>query len=190
MFGLNYMAWLALFVWVGVPVVALLTGALLWRQSRAPLWRSLAIISSAAILSAPMLVSNRVKAHYDQQVLELCATDGGVRVFETVTLPANKFNQFGQPNFHIPVSPYNKLKDIDEYYFEWEVSPLKRGNPKLERSQSRIFRRNDNKVLGESVAYFRRGGDLPGPWSESSFVCPEPRKYKSLESSVFVKGEK
>jgi len=190
MFGLNYMAWLALFVWVGVPLLALLIGALLWRRSKVQLWRSLAIISSAAILSAPMLVSNRVKAHYDQQVREMCAKDGGVMVYETVTLPADKFNQSGQQNFHIPVSPHDKLKDIDEYYLEWEIDSLKRGNQKLERSHFRLIRRSDNQLLGESVFYFRRGGDLPGPWSESSTVCPEPRKYKSLESSVFVKGGK
>ncbi len=83
MLGLNYMAWLGLLVWVGVPFLALLTGVLLWRRSRAPLWKGLAIISSVAILSAPVLVSNGVKAHYDQQVREMCATDGGVRVYET-----------------------------------------------------------------------------------------------------------
>lgn len=187
---MNNMGLLALFVWVAVPLFALTVGLLSWRRARTPLGKGVAVVASIAVLFVPMLVSMGVKGSYDQQVREMCAKDGGVRVFETVRLPADKFNQRGQPNFRIParVSPHNKLKDTDEYYVEWDVATLRRGNPDLEKSHSRLIRRNDNKVLGESVSYFRRGGDLPGPWSESTFVCPEPRKYKSLESSVFVKG--
>ncbi|MHB1619264.1 MAG: hypothetical protein ACYCTY_04665 [Sulfuricella sp.] len=130
------------------------------------------------------------KLWLDHQVRDLCAKDGGVRVYETVTLPSEKFNQWGQPNFNIPVTPYNKLKDADEYYLEWEIANIKRGNPSLERSHFRLIRRSDQKLLGESVSYSRGGGGLPGPWHESSFICPESTKHKSLESSIFVKGDK
>lgn len=187
---MNNMGLLALFVWVAVPLFALTVGLLSWRRARTPPGKGVAVVASIAVLFVPMLVSMGVKGSYDQQVREMCAKDGGVRVFERVTLPANKFSPSGQLNFHIPLiqSGYKALKDTDDYYFERSMTNLRRGNPKLDRRHSRIIRRNDNKVLGESVSYFRRGGDLPGPWSESSFVCPEPRKYKSIESSVFVKG--
>lgn len=189
MFGLNYMAWLALFVWVGVPLIAFLTGALLWRRSRALLWRSLAIISSAAILSAPMLVSNRVKAHYDQQVREMCAKDGGVRVYETVRLPAERFNQLKRMNFVLPDKSQAKL--TDEYYYETDRRYYRQRNPEVSRSQHRIVRRSDGKVLGELIRYGRGGGDLPGPWHESSFMCPDPvRQPSNFETAVFAKGDK
>jgi hypothetical protein len=190
MLGFNYMAWLALLVWVGVPLFAFLMGVLLWRRSRTPPGKILAIITGVAILCAPMLISNGVKAHYDQQVREMCAKDGGVRVYETVTLQAEKFNQWGQPNFNIPVTPYTKLKDSDQYYLEWEITNLKFGNPKLERSHFRLIRRSDQKLLGESVSYSRGGGDLPGPWNGSAFVCPEPTKHQGLEFSIFIKRDK
>ncbi|MHB1214458.1 MAG: hypothetical protein ACYCY9_05665 [Thiobacillus sp.] len=190
MLGLNYMAWLGLLVWVGVPLLAVLATTLLWRRSRSGLKKALALVVGFAILSAPALVSNGVKAHYDRQVRELCAKDGGVKVYETVRLSAERFNQWGQPNFNIPVTPFIKLKATDKYYLEWKITNLKLGNPKLERSHFRLIRRSDNKLLGESVSYSRGGGDLPGPWHGSSFICPEPTKHQSLESSIFIKGDK
>ena len=42
------------------------------------------------------------KFYYDAEVRRLCAIDGGVKVYETVKLPADKFNQWGQVNFYKP----------------------------------------------------------------------------------------
>ena len=190
MLGLNYMAWLGLLVWVVVPLLAVLVATLLSCRAKSSLKKVLALALGCAILSIPALVSNGVKAYYDQQVREMCAKDGGVRVYETVILPPEMFNKWGQPNFNIPVTPYIKLKDADKYYLEWEITNLKSGNPKMERSHFRLIRRSDKKVLGESVSYSRGGGDLPGPWHGSSFICPEPTKHEGLESSIFIKGDK
>lgn len=190
MLGLNYLAWVGIVSWIVVPLLALLTTGLLWRRSRAALSKGLALVAGVAILSAPTLISNGIKAHYDRKVRELCAKDGGVRVYETVRLPAEKFNQWGQPNFQIPITPYTKLKDGDEYYLEWEILYLKQGNPSLWRSHHRLIRRSDHKLLGENIMYARSGGDLPGPWHGSSHKCPEPSQPPYLESSVFIRGDK
>jgi hypothetical protein len=181
---------LALLVWIGIPLLVILAASPLWRRSPTALHKGVVLITSVALLFAPMLTSSGVKWWYDQQVRELCAKDGGVKVYETVRLPVEKFDQWGQPNFNIPVAPYNKLKAADQYYLEWEITNLKLGNPKLERSHFRLIRQSDNKLLGETVSYSRNGGDLPGPWHGSSFICPEPTKHQSLESSIFIKGDK
>lgn len=96
---MNNMAWLALFVWVGVPLIALLTGVLLWRRSRTPMGEVFTVVAIIAILSAPLLISNGVKAYYDRQVREMCEKDGGVRVYEAVRLPKEKFNELKRKNF-------------------------------------------------------------------------------------------
>lgn len=187
---MNSVAWLALFVWVGVPLLALLFGVLHWRRSRTPMGRTLALTMGITILSAPMLVSNGVKAHYDRQVRELCAKDGGVRVFETVKLPAEKFDELKRKNF---VFFSKKLAEAtDEYYGEDDDHYYKQGHINVVRMQFRIIRRSDGKVLGESVRYGRGGGDLPGPWHESSFTCPDPGNPKSpkFETAIFVRGDK
>lgn len=190
MLGLNYLAWIGIVSWIFVPLLALLTTVLLWRTSRTVPGKGLALAVGLAILSAPSLISNGTKAYYDRQVRELCAKDGGVRVYEMVRLPAEKFNQWGQPNFRIPITPYTKLQDGDEYYLEWEMLSLKQGNPSLWRSHHRLIRRSDRKLLGENIMYARSGGDLPGPWHGSSLKCPEPSQPPYLEASVFIKGDK
>lgn len=43
------------------------------------------------------------KAYLDYQVRELCAKDGGVKVYEVIHLPAASFNQWGQINWRIQV---------------------------------------------------------------------------------------
>lgn len=189
MFGLNSMAWLALLVWIGVPLFALLVGVLLWRRSRTPMGKSFVVAASIAVLFIPLLVSNGVKAYYDRQVREMCAKDGGVKVYETVILPAEQFDKLKRRNF---VFFSKALADpADEYYGETDDHYFLQGNPNLVRMQYRIIRRSDGKVLGESVRYGRGGGDLPGPWHGSSFTCPDPGNPLSpkFATVIFVRGD-
>ncbi|MEW5797341.1 MAG: hypothetical protein AB1772_13430 [Candidatus Zixiibacteriota bacterium] len=125
------------------------------------------------------------KLYWDVRVRELCAKDGGVRVYETVELPAERFDRWG--NARIPSK--RSATPEDEYYFEIEDNYYRKGNPKLLQSRFRTIRRSDGKVLGETVYYSRIGGDLPGPWHESNFTCPNPSRLTELEPKVFVRGE-
>ena len=183
MLGLNYLAWLGILVWVDVPALAWLTTWLIRRRARTALMRGMGVVVGLAILSAPWLVSSGVKAYYDRQVRELCAKDGGVRVYETVPLTTEKFDKWG--NVNIPNKRYAKA--ADEYYFESEDHYYRHGNPNLLRMNTRVIRKGDGKILGESTRYARSGGDLPGPWHGSSYGCP-PLPMK-LESSIFLKGD-
>jgi len=121
------------------------------------------------------------KIYWDAKVRELCAKDGGVKVYETVTLPAEKFDKYGK--VHIPSKSFSKPED--EYYVLREELYYRKGDPQVTRDQARIIRRRDGKVLGEEISYGRRGGDLPGFWHDSSFRCP---KSTIFESAIFLKG--
>lgn len=183
MLGLNYMAWLGLLVWVVVPLFAVLATALLWRRSRSGLKRALALAVGFAILSAPALLSNGVKAYYDRQVRELCMKDGGVRVYETVNLPAERFDEFG--DIRIPTK--RNAKAGDEYYYEWRDRNFRVGNPTIRRDHFLVFRKSDGKLLGEAISYARLGGDLPGPWEGgTSFRCPQNSGDSILYKRVFI----
>jgi hypothetical protein len=81
------MEWLFLLVSVSVPLFALLIGVLLGRGSKTLLGKGVGVLASIAILITPLLGSNGVNYYYDEQMRELCAKDGGVRVYETVSLP-------------------------------------------------------------------------------------------------------
>ena len=54
------------------------------------------------------------------------------------------------------------------------------------RLYTQVFRRSDGKLLGESVLYKRGGGDLPGPWHGTSFICPELGVKTDVLRQIFV----
>ena len=136
------------------------------------------------LLVVSFLVAGCEKSRLDARVRELCSRDGGIKVFETVALPLNRFDKWG--NFPLPAREY--AKPSDEYFYVLETEYLKTGKPDLLRTRMTVVRRADGKVLGESIRYTRRGGDMPGPWHESSFGCPDLAAHRSLEKSVFVRS--
>jgi hypothetical protein len=130
-----------------------------------------------AILTPALLVGCE-KDRLDAQVKELCAKDGGVKVYETVRLPPDRFDQWGMVNFYRPTQGENALGSAYKYLYQRQY--LRGGvasQPEdltMVRTHILVFRISDNKLLGESVLYSRRGGDLPGPWHPSASACPEP----------------
>jgi len=124
------------------------------------------------------------KAALDDEVRRLCAIDGGVKVYETVTLPPDKFDRYGKPNFRIPSKEY--LRPQDEYFYTLDILYFRKGNPEISREHIKLFRRSNGKLLGEAVYYGRGGGDISGPWHDSSFHCPSLTKQPYLETSIFI----
>jgi hypothetical protein len=86
--------------------------------------------------------------------------------------------------------PYKeKAKPSDEYYYLVSFEYIANGRVKLTRRVSQIVRKSDGKVLGERTTYSRSGGDLPGPWHSSRYLCPDLAKNPDFESLIFVKGD-
>ncbi|MCL2075401.1 MAG: hypothetical protein FWH15_02960 [Betaproteobacteria bacterium] len=106
--------------------------------------------------------------YYDAEVNRLCNIDGGIKVYEIVTLPPEKFNEWGQVNFYEPTQGENALGS--EYSYKWEQTYLKKGNPKLYQYHIEVVRRVDSKKLGETTLYSRVGGNLP--FMGSNYRCP------------------
>lgn len=127
------------------------------------------------------------KMYWDAKVRELCAKDGGIRVYETVELPADKFDRYG----NVGIASKNAAKPTDKYYYEITILTLRKNNPLIRKTITQMIRRNDGKVLGELIRYGRGGGDFPGPWHPSHYSCPPIAKNQSgLEKSIFKKGAK
>lgn len=123
------------------------------------------------------------KMYWDAKVRALCAIDGGVKVYETVMLPAEKFNKWGQPNFFNASSGEDALGE--DYIFRTEITECRSANPSISKRLYQVIRREDNTLLGESVTYVRSGGDLPGPWFESKYRCPKSGGVIALLVAVF-----
>lgn len=142
-----------------------------------------------AIAIVGLWLSGCEKTKLDEEVRRLCAQDGGVKVFETIALHKNEYqrlqNRYGE--FAIPFK--DRTRQGDSFYYETETKYLKKGNPEMWRSEYRLVRRSDGKVLAVSVHYARRGGDMPGPWHESSFGCPDTKKGEQMADLVFRKAD-
>lgn len=124
----------------------------------------------------------------DKLVDNLCAKDGGVKVFERAILPKNKFNKFGQPQ----IADKKYATAADKYYSTWTTKDIY-GNSNssnynslvIFRSEHDYFRKSDGKLLGKMIIYVRRGGDPIGPWHSSHYTCPDK---KSLIDNIFIKS--
>lgn len=137
------------------------------------------------------------KARLDREVDRLCAIDGGIRVYETVTLPTDKFNEWGEINFYMPTQ---KTEDTlgPEYIYQWNTHYYKKGDPVSQGAQEVImardhilvFQKLGMKLLGELITYHRVGGDLPGPWMPSSYHCPDKSVARELLllNRIFVRS--
>ncbi|MER0203253.1 MAG: hypothetical protein DU480_05215 [Nitrosomonas sp.] len=124
------------------------------------------------------------KARLDREVKRLCAIDGGIKVYETVKLSSERFDQYGQISI-----PYKEnVKPEDEYYYDSFTVYLINGNPELRQYRSQIYQRSDGRLLGDSTSYSRVGGDMPGPWQPSSFMCPANEGFNYLMKQIFIKN--
>ncbi|HUW25976.1 MAG TPA: hypothetical protein VMW07_05565 [Gallionella sp.] len=174
---------LAVFYWVVIPAFVLLIARGLFRRVTTSFQKRVVVVASVAVFFGLLWIAAGEKWWLDYQVRELCAKDGGVRVYETVKLPPEKLNQWGQPNFYRPDQGENAL-GVD-YVFKRETLYYRQGNPDLFRLRTQVFRRVDGKLLGESVFYKRGGGDLPGPWHGTSFMCPETSVGNDVLRQIF-----
>lgn len=140
------------------------------------------------LMIASLLISGCEKYQLDEQVRELCAKDGGIKVYETVTLPPDMFDKRGQPNFYQPtqgeaaLGPEYLMKRETYYYLNGEYE-----KPAMWQDHYQIYRVSDKSLLGESVRYARRGGDIPGPWHPSSFGCPNDAGIEPMLKRIFLK---
>ncbi|QOJ23449.1 MAG: hypothetical protein HRU78_07095 [Gammaproteobacteria bacterium] len=150
------------------------------------------LLIAAAIVYATFFTE---KARLDREVDRLCAIDGGIRVYETVKLPPDKFNERGEVIFYQPTQRIEDSLGL-EYIFQWDVHYYKKGDPAvtgpqdtvMKRTHIQIIRKSDMKILGEFVLYSRGGGDFPGPWAPSSYRCPSAAKASSgkLMRRIFI----
>lgn len=118
----------------------------------------------------------------DDEVRRLCAEDGGIKVYETVLV---------DKGMQIQILTKRYAKAGDPFYYEWDYQVLKKGRPEigetdLTRSRFKLYRSKDQRLLGESVSYTRRGGNFLGLAHPSHFSCPDESGPRALEKNIFI----
>ena len=122
-----------------------------------------------------------------------CAVDGGIKVYETVLLPPEKFDKYGNINF------FNSIKEDGlgtGYIYKHQTTWLNAGGeqvvPRAYRTHEQVFRRADGKLLGESIYYARVGGsprwllELLNAHDTSHYECP--KDFKGVVGYIFIKN--
>jgi hypothetical protein len=146
--------------------------------------RQAVLISAMAALSA----CTSENARLDAEVKRLCAIDGGIKVFETVTLPAEKFNEYGQP-----LVPSGADEKGWGYYTTLTSQNLSGSfdPPMLVKDVSTVIRTSDQKVIATSVVYARVGGGfLEGYMHGSGSHCPANEGSDFLSKVLIQQGKK
>ena len=148
---------------------------------------------------ALLLLSGCERWALDRQMEELCAKDGGIKVYETVTLPASDFSNLGQPLARYErtaksreeiFGPDYRYVTEEKYIVGTRQTKVEHGNGVLVRNVQAIYRRSDKKMLVEGVYYARGGGDGV-VWGGLGFhhsakYCPTPTPNVA---TIFIKGE-
>ena len=123
-------------------------------------------------------------ARLDAEAKRLCAIDGGIKVYETVVLPTDKFNELGQA-----LVPLGRDDRGLGYYVKSEEQRIfgKAGTPQLIRFVESVVRVSDDKTLATSVSYMTGGGELLSGFIQYQLnVCP-PLTDRRLADRVFQK---
>lgn len=149
------------------------------------------VISIVAVVVT--LLSGCERYALDRQMEELCKKDGGVKVYETVTLsPAEYDAVFNYVVKHKTQEDYYgpdyRYVSESKHLIGSEDSAAK-GRGELTRHYSAMYRKSDNSLLGESIWYSRVGGEflyLFG-FQPSGNTCP--LSGTDLGRSVLLKGE-
>ena len=159
--------------------------------------RSVAAIPLAAISLFTLAGCERWAL--DRQMEELCKKDGGVKVHEKATLPAAYFEHDGRLKVSQSMAYGEDARFLrvgdDDYriltktvYVSGKDADPAKGEGSLTRVQVTVYRWKDKRLLGESVEYWRGGGDgFTFGFQPSSNVCPQPRV--DIVQSVLLKGE-
>jgi hypothetical protein len=154
-----------------------------------------------ALLAASFMSGCGEKYALDKQMEALCKKDGGIKIYETVTLPKNQMDQHGTPigTYSLERLP-NKDQLPDDYQYHivanseyvagGDTTNTLKGEGKLAKFKYQVYRRSDGKLLGENITYGRSGGDgvlLFGHPSSTS--CPDKNLNQILFTKIFIKGE-
>ena len=164
--------------------------------------RSVVAMPLAAILLFTLVGCERYAL--DRQMEELCKKDGGVKVYETVALPPGYFEHDGRLRVSQPMAfgpksngeetQFQRVGD-DEYrivskksYLVGKDADPTKGQGSLARRHTAVYRWSDKHLLGESIEYWRGGGDgFTFGFQPSGNFCPQPRT--DIVQLVLLKGK-
>lgn len=146
-------------------------------------FRTIRVAVIVAFVGAMYGCATPTQLVYDAEVDKLCAQNG-IHIYEQVKLPESAFDENGYPFGFRPANGPDALGP--DYLFEFTSTYIKGSSVSdsaLSRSSSKVYRKADNKLLGEDNHYTRRGGDFL--WGHpSAHSCAT---YTDIVKQIFLR---
>lgn len=136
-----------------------------------------------ALLTVGVMLFGCEQARVDARMEELCKIDGGMKIYEKITLPKEDFDQGGVP---ILFNGWNQSQS--GYMFVSKFEKLKSNKPTLSKTTTSIIRERDGKPLGTYIYYTRIGGLMPTLGPDSAKNCPSNARESVFLKTIFVRS--
>jgi len=129
--------------------------------------------------------------YWDHKVKELCEKDGGVTVYEHIELTPEEFKKLGGNQFGEIDIPLEQNSNQSLYFISLSKIIIHSGNPEISRTETKITRRSDMKVMSMKVNYFRGGGDLIELDHPSHISCKSFNDFDEniVKETIQIKGD-
>jgi hypothetical protein len=126
------------------------------------------------------------KIYWGHKINQLCAKEGGVKIYEKVALSKEEYDALPKNNGLVSVPIKELANENQGYYSEDKTIILNESNPNIRRVDTFIERKSDNKKIAQYTTFHRVGGDIPtGIGHPSSYTCPDPVRILEEISKVF-----
>ena len=146
----------------------------------------LAGLAIAVVISGCAGYVPGAKSYWDARVDELCAKDGGVKIFEKLHVTKTDIDNLGRVGGEIAI-PIKRLANPNApVYAINQITHIRDNNPEVWRSEWRFIRRKDQAVIALEVSYHRSGGDAVVVDQPSGYTCPAPDRLNADLQALFV----
>lgn len=112
------------------------------------------------------------KAYWDWRIHRMCEKDGGVTIFERVSLNPQEVAQMPRLNGYLSIGIQDASSSVDPVFGVMKTLHIRDARPQVSRFETSVIRRSDMRVVSTIVRYARIGGDFPSPAHDSSASCP------------------
>ncbi len=132
----------------------------------------LVFVGLITMLIAVMGIGELRKGNWDRKVDDLCAIDGGDKLYRQVQVTEKEFplylNRFGQ----IDIPSVDRAPPNVKIVHKWVSTTINANNPEVRRDELVIYSRPDGEKLATRTSYSRVGGELFA-FHPSHHMCPE-----------------
>lgn len=135
------------------------------------------------LLTVALMLSGCEQARVDAQMEELCKRDGGIKIYEKISLPKEDFDQGGVPTLF---NGWNQTQS--GYMFVSKFEEIKSSKPTLSKTTASIIRERDGKALGTYIYYTRIGGLILTLGSDPARNCPSNARESIFLKTIFVQS--